>query len=246
MSYAVTMLDFEDAGQLQAFSGARILQFAKNRSRRKGVISAREMGNAFTWMRPDDLVFNYVVNNYLMGRKPPAFDILAWNADGTNLPAALHAQFLDIFADNLLVRPGSMSVLETPIDLGEIEVPTFVSGAIADHLTAWKSCYRTTQLLGGDSTFVLSYSGHIASLINPPGNPRAYYWEGGTPGADPDEWLNQATKRQGTWWESWARWVSERAGERRSARQAVTLNGYEPLGKAPGLYVLDAVEGLPQ
>ncbi|WP_241962391.1 PHA/PHB synthase family protein [Rhodococcus opacus] len=204
------------------------------------------MGSAFTWMRPNDLVFNYVVNNYLMGRTPPAFDVLAWNADGTNLPAALHGQFLDIFADNLLARTGSMSVLGTPIDLAEIEIPTFVSGAIADHLTAWKSCYRTTQLLGGDSTFVLSYSGHIASLVNPPGNPGAYYWEGGTPGADPDEWLNHATKKQGTWWESWARWVTERAGERLPTSRAFTPNGREPLGKAPGLYVLDAVEDIPQ
>jgi polyhydroxyalkanoate synthase len=114
-----------------------------------------------------------------MGEKPPAFDILAWNADGTNLPGALHCQFLDIFQDNLLVRSEAMSVLGTPLQLDRIKVPTFVTGAIADHLTPWKGCYRTTQLLGGDNTFVLSYSGHIASLVNPPDNPKAHHWAGG-------------------------------------------------------------------
>ena len=172
MSYAVTMLDWGQPEQLGAFSSTRVLEFAKSRSRRKGLISARDMGSAFTWLRPDDLVFNYWVNNYLMGRKPPAFDILAWNADGTNLPGALHGQFLDIFAHNLLVKPKAYMVLGTPIELDRIKVPTFVVGAIADHLTTWQNCYRTTQLLGGDSTFVLSYSGHIASLVNPPVTPR--------------------------------------------------------------------------
>ena len=143
MSYAVTMLDFADPAGLAAFSGPSLLKLVKGRSRRNGIISARDMGSAFTWMRPNDLVFNYVVNNYLMGRTPPAFDILAWNADGTNLPGALHVQFLDIFEDNSLATPGAMTSLGTPVDLGRITVPTFVSGAIADHLTSWKNCYRS-------------------------------------------------------------------------------------------------------
>ncbi len=108
------------------------------------------MGAAFTWMRPDDLVFNYWVNNYLMGDKPPAFDILAWNADGTNLPAALHGEFLDIFEDNLLAQPGGLTVLGTPMQLDYVKVPLFVTGAVVDHLTPWLGCYRTTQLLGGE------------------------------------------------------------------------------------------------
>ena len=239
MSYAVTMLDFGDPAQLTAFAGPRLVRFAKKRSRRKGLISARHMGSAFTWMRPDDLVFNYVVNNYLMGRKPPAFDILAWNADGTNLPGALHGQFLDIFAGNLLAEPGAMTVLGTPIDLSRITVPTFVSGAIADHLTAWKSCYQTTQMLGGDSTFVLSFSGHIASLVNPPGNPKAHYWEGGKPGPDPEEWLEKATRRQGSWWEAWADWEAKQAGRKITASTAPGSDKHPPLDPAPGLYARD-------
>jgi polyhydroxyalkanoate synthase len=189
VSYAVTLLDFGLRAPITAFSGWRLLAFAGRRSRRAGIITARQMGSAFTWLRPDDLVFNYWVNNYLMGEPPPAFDILAWNADGTNLPGALYGQFLDILAGNLLTRPGALTVLGTPLQLQHITVPAFVTGAVTDHLTPWKGCYQTTQLLGGPSAFVLSYSGHIASLVNPPGNPKAHYWTGGTPGADPGQWL---------------------------------------------------------
>jgi polyhydroxyalkanoate synthase subunit PhaC len=239
MSYAVTMLDWERPEQLAAFSASRVLEFAKARSRRKGLIRARDMGSAFTWLRPDDLVFNYWVNNYLMGRKPPAFDILAWNADGTNLPGALHGQFLDIFAHNLLVKPKALAVLGTPIELDRIKVPTFVSGAIADHLTTWQNCYRTTQLLGGDSTFVLSYSGHIASLVNPPGNPKAHYWAGGEPGTDPQAWLAGATRKQGSWGEAWADWVADNAGEQIPAAASLGSDQHKPLEPAPGRYVQD-------
>jgi len=179
------------------------------------------------------------VNNYLMGDKPPAFDILAWNADGTNLPGALHCQFLDIFADNLLTVPGAMRVLDSPIQLDRITLPTFVTGAVADHLTPWKGCYRTTQLVGGDSTFVLSHSGHIASLVNPPGNPKAHYWTGGVPGADPEAWLAGAKKRQGSWWEAWGDWIAQRAGEQRVPAEGLGSPQHPPLDPAPGRYVRD-------
>ncbi|QRE82820.1 alpha/beta fold hydrolase [Rhodococcus ruber] len=239
MAYAVTMLDFGDPALLGAFARPALIRFAKGRSRRKGLISARDMGSAFTWMRPNDLVFNYVVNNYLMGRTPPAFDILAWNADGTNLPGALHGQFLDLFRDNLLVEPGAFTVLGTPLDLTSITVPTFVSGAIADHLTAWRNCYRTTELLGGDTEFVLSFSGHIASLVNPPGNPKAHYWTGGTPGPDPDAWLKGAERQQGSWWQAWADWVLAHSGEETVAPAAPGSARHPPLEAAPGRYVRD-------
>ena len=240
MSYAVTLLDFGLRAPITAFSGRGLIAFAGSRSRRKGIITSRQMGSAFTWMRPDDLVFNYWVNNYLMGEKPQAFDILAWNADGTNLPGALHGQFLDIFRDNVLVRPGKLSVLGTPVSLETITVPVFVTGAVADHLTPWKGCYRTTQLLGGASTFVLSYSGHIASLVNPPGNPKAHYWTGGSHGADPDEWLAGASRQQGSWWETWAGWVTARSGERKAPPTELGSEQYPVLSPAPGLYVRDA------
>ena len=241
MSYAVTLLDFGLRAPITAFSGKGLISFARRRSRRKGIITSRQMGSAFTWMRPDDLVFNYWVNNYLMGEKPPAFDILAWNADGTNLPGALHGQFLDIFRDNLLARPGAQACSARRCSLDGIKVPVFVTGAVTDHLTPWKGCYQTTQLLGGPSTFVLSYSGHVASLVNPPGNPKAHYWTGGAPGADPDQWLADAEKQQGSWWEAWAGWVTAQAGDRRTGPGYLGSERHPVLCPAPGLYVRDVI-----
>jgi polyhydroxyalkanoate synthase len=243
MSYAVTLLDFGLRAPISAFSGRGLIAFAGRRSRRAGIITSRQMGSAFAWLRPDDLVFNYWVNNYLMGDKPPAFDILAWNADGTNLPGALHGQFLDIFRDNLLARPGALSVLGTPLRLRAITVPAFVAGAIADHLTPWQGCYRTTQLLGGPSAFVLSHSGHIASLVNPPGNPKAHYWTGEAPGAEPEQWLARSERHQGSWWEAWSDWVTERAGDRRPRPEALGSERYPVLSAAPGRYVRDLAAG---
>jgi polyhydroxyalkanoate synthase len=239
MSYSVTLLDFGVPAPIGAFSSKAVLDLARRNSRRKGVIDARSMGGVFTWMRPDDLVFNYWVNNYLMGEKPPAFDILAWNADGTSLPAALHDQFLDIFADNTLCTPGRLSVLGSPMDLSSITVPTFVTGAVTDHLTPWKGCYQTTQLLGGESTFVLSSAGHIASLVNPPGNPKASYHLGSRPGADPERWLAGAERHTGSWWEPWGDWVTARSGTQRTAPERLGSRRHRPREAAPGLYVRD-------
>ena len=240
-SYGVTLLDFDSEAPIGAFSAPRLLELAQRDSRRKGIISARSMGTVFAWMRPDDLVFNYVVNQWLMGENPPVFDILAWNADGTNLPARLHEQFLGIFRDNTLIRRGGVSVLGTPVDLSRIEVPTFVTGAVNDHLTPWKGCYRTTQLLSGPSTFVLSNAGHVASLVNPPGNPKATYWAGGAAGTDPESWRASAEKHTGSWWEAWAEWVLERSGAERPAPADLGSDEHPPLEPAPGSYVLDRV-----
>jgi polyhydroxyalkanoate synthase len=239
-SFAVTMLDFGQRAPLTAYDNRTLLDLVGRRSKRAGVITSRQLGAAFTWMRPDDLVFSYVVNNYVLGERPPTFDILAWNADGTNLPAALHNTFLDLFHNNNLVEPGGLSALGTPVDLSRITVPTFVTGAVSDHLTPWKSCYRTTQLVGGDTTFVLSYSGHIASLINPPGNSRAHYWHGGPSGADADTWLEGATRTQGSWWEPWARWAKERSGALIPAPDAPGDAEHPALDPAPGRYVTAA------
>jgi polyhydroxyalkanoate synthase subunit PhaC len=240
-SFAVTLLDFDSRAALGAFSAPRMLELAQKNSRRKGIIEGRTLGNVFAWMRPDDLVFNYWVSNYLMGEKPPVFDILAWNADSTNLPACLHAEFLDIFRNNSLCKPGALEVLETPVDLSRITVPTFVTGAMTDHLTPWKGCYRTTELVSGPSTFVLSNAGHIASLVNPPGNPKASYYAGGELGAGPDTWLKSATKKSGTWWQVWADWVIEHSNESGPAPAALGSRAHPVLQPAPGSYVRDRV-----
>jgi polyhydroxyalkanoate synthase subunit PhaC len=241
--YAVTCLDFASKAPLGAFSSPRLLDLAGRNSRRKGVISAREMGAVFSWMRPDDLIFNYLVSEWLMGEDPPAFDILAWNADGTNLPAALHEQFLQVFRENTLVKGGAMPVLGTPVHLSRITVPTFVTGALTDHLTPWDSCYRTTQLLSGASTFVLSYSGHIQSLVNPPGNPKAHYWTGLEPGPDAQAWRASAERHSGSWWEPWAAWMLQRTGDEVPAPTARGSAGHPPLEDAPGSYVRDRRPG---
>ena len=238
-SYAVTLLDFGQSAPIGAFSSARLLSFARWKSGRAGVISARAMGNAFTWMRPNDLVWNYWVNNYLMGEDPPVFDILSWNADGTNLPGRLHQQFLDIFEHNPLPTPGGMEALGEPIDLGTIKVPAYVAGAINDHLTPWKSTYRTTQLLSGDCTFALSNAGHIASLVNPPGNPKASYFTGPSRQERVADSSGSRAPRSstGSWWEHWADWVTGRSGDLVPAPRELGGGRYVAQADAPGAYV---------
>ena len=240
-SYAVTLLDWGQEVPIKAFSASRLLALARWNSARAGVINARDMGSAFTWMRPDDLVWKSWVNNYLMGDKPPAFDILAWNADGTNLPAALHAQFLDIFEHNPLAVPGRLTCLGTPVDLGTITLPTYVTGGVTDHLTPWTSCYRTTQLLSGPSTFVLSNAGHIQSLVNPPGNPKAVFYTGAEPGPDPQAWLAGAQQHTGTWWTHWADWILAQSAGTKAAPPQLGSAAHPALDDAPGCYVRDLV-----
>jgi len=237
-SFAVTLLDFDSRAAIGAFSAPRMLEMASKTSRRDGIITGRQLSNVFAWMRPDDLVFNYWVSNYLMGFPPPTFDILAWNADSTNLPARLHAEFLDIFKDNVLIT-GETEILGTRVDLKQITVPTFVTGAMTDHLTPWKGCYRTTEVLSGPSTFVLSNAGHIASLVNPPGNPKASYYIDGESGAEAEVWLKSATKRTGSWWQVWVEWSIKRAGDEIPAPEHVGSDANPVLQAAPGSYVRD-------
>jgi polyhydroxyalkanoate synthase len=238
-AYAVTLLDFGHAAPISAFSSPRLLALARWNSRRGGVITARAMGNVFTWMRPNDLIWNYWVNDYLMGEDPPVFDVLSWNADGTNLPAALHKQFLDIFEHNPLPTPGALRALDGPIDLSTIKVPTYVAGAINDHLTPWRGTYRTTQLVSGDCTFALSNAGHIASLVNPPGNPKASYFTGPLE-QSAEQWLAGAVMHTGSWWEHWADWAAERSGERKPASERLGSLRFPTLAAAPGAYVQES------
>ena len=242
VAFAVTLLDFGLTAPIGAFSSARLLALARWNSRRAGVITARTMGSVFSWMRPNDLVWNYWVNNYLMGLDPPEFDILSWNADGTNVPAALHSQFLDIFERNPLVAPEGLSCLGSPLDLGSITVPAFVAGAVNDHLTPWRGTYRTVQLLGGETTFALSNAGHIASLVNPPGNPRATYFTGSADARQSaDDWLSGAEQRSGSWWELWADWTVAGSGRLVAGPRTLGDASHPVLVPAPGAYVRDEV-----
>lgn len=240
-SFAVTLMDWRGRYPMNAFSNDAILDFARKASARKGVFTARQMGGAFTWLRPDDLVWNYWVNNYLMGKEPPAFDILAWNADGTRLPAALHAQFIDMFKDSPMAHADTRSYCGSPFDAARITMPVFVQGAVTDHLTPWQGTYRTTELVGSDDvTYVLSNAGHIASLVNPPSNPKASYFTGPDAGIlSAADWRAGSTKQSGSWWSEWVRWSAERSGPRVDAPQTLGNEGHKQLTAAPGRYVRD-------
>jgi polyhydroxyalkanoate synthase subunit PhaC len=239
-SFGVTLLDFAIPNTVGLFDSSPLIHMGRARSSRAGVLDGRSLANVFTWLRPNDLVWNYWVNNNLMGNEPPTFDILAWNSDATNLPARLHGQLLSIFTDNLVATPGGIDVLGTPVDLSRVNIDTYVTGALTDHLTPWKGCYRTTQLMPGDSTFVLSNAGHIASLVNPPGNPKAHYFAGPEPGSDPEAWRAGAERRAGTWWEHWSDWVSERSGDERKAPTKLGSRRHKVIEQAPGSYVRGA------
>ena len=236
----VTVLDNARAGMLAALADRRLATAAVALSQRRGYLDGRALAEVFSWLRPDDLIWNYWVNNYLLGRKPPAFDILFWNADTTRMTAKLHADFVDLAMENHLVTPGAMAVLGVPVDLSRIEVDAYVVAGIADHITPWQNCYRSTQLLGGDSRFVLSTSGHIAALVNPPGNPKASYQVNKENPADPQEWLRTAHIEQGSWWPDWLAWLGERCGPEKKAPSKLGGGGLRPLVEAPGTYVFDS------
>jgi polyhydroxyalkanoate synthase subunit PhaC len=237
-SFGVTLLDWSVPAPVGMLASKSLLRVAGWRSRSRGVLDGQSLAAVFTWMRPNDLVWNYWVNNYLLGKSPPAFDILAWNADKTNLPATLHGQFLEIFEHNSLATPDAMTALGTPVDLTRVTVDTYVTGGTTDHLTPWRGCYRSTALFGGSTTFVLANTGHIQTLVCPPGKAKSRYWVGPDPGPDPDAWLASAHEHAGTWWEHWAAWMLQRSGPKKAAPATLGSRAHPALEDAPGRYVL--------
>lgn len=239
LALCVTMLDFKVDAALGAFRLPAMLGVAKKKSAKKGILPGAELGKIFTWLRPNDLVWNYWVNNYLMGEPPAAFDILAWNNDCTNMTAQLHEDFLTLFEENAIIQPGKAKVLGEPVDLGTIQCDAFVVGAVTDHLTPWKACYQASTHLGAKNvTFALSNGGHVAALVNPPGNPKAYHYIGPRSAPDGDSWLEQSPKLTGSWWESWTAWCKERSGKNIAAPKKAGSKAFPPVGDAPGTYVL--------
>jgi polyhydroxyalkanoate synthase len=239
LAFAVTVLDHRRAGVPAAISGKYLAGAATAMSRRRGYLDGKVLAEIFAWLRPNDLVWHYWVNNYLLGRKPPAFDVLYWNADTTRMPARLHADLVDIALNNRLAEPGRASALGAPVDLTAVDVDNYVIAGIADHITPWQSCYRTTGLLGGKTRFVLSTSGHIAAIVNPPGNPKATYRVSPEHPADPQEWLRAAVTEQGSWWPDFVGWLCRRCGPDKRAPRKPGGRGLAPLIEAPGTYVLD-------
>jgi len=237
LALCVTMLNWKVDASIGAFRFPAALSMAKAQSEMKGVLPGGDLHKVFSWLRPNDLVWNYWVNNYLMGETPSAFDILAWNKDSTNLPAQLHSDFMQIFKENQLIEPGEFVAMGDPIDLGKITCDNFIVGAVTDHLTPWKACYQSSNFLGGDSTFALSNGGHVAALVNPPSNPKAYHFI--APGTAPnaDAWMEGATKAKGSWWQGWAEWVGERSGEKVAAPRKLGSKAFPSVADAPGEYV---------
>jgi polyhydroxyalkanoate synthase len=233
----VTMLDCESDGRMFLFASPATLALAKAVSKPTGVINGWQMGSMFSWLRPNDLVWNYWVNNYLLGQDPPAFDILAWNADQTRLSSAFHHQMLDMVAGNQLTHPGALTVLGTPIDISRIACDTYVVAGQTDHITPWKACYRSTQMVSGHSQFVLVSSGHIQTVVaDPKHHGLGYYLNPETP-PEPEQWLARATRHEGSWWEHWAGWLGERSGKKIAAPESLGSDRYPVLDPAPGRYV---------
>jgi polyhydroxyalkanoate synthase subunit PhaC len=236
----VTVLDNARAGMAAALVSDGVAAAATAMSQRRGYLDGAALAEVFAWLRPGDLIWNYWVNNYLLGKKPPAFDILFWNSDTTRMSAKLHANFVELMMQNYLVTPGSTTVLGVPVDLSKIEVDSYVVAGIADHITPWENCYRSTQLLGGSSRFILSTSGHIAALVNPPGNPKASYQTNKNNPADPADWLREAETQEGSWWTDIAAWLADHCPEEKPAPAELGGGGLRLLVEAPGTYVFDS------
>jgi polyhydroxyalkanoate synthase subunit PhaC len=233
----VVVLDHSEESQLGLFVTPETVAAAKQGSALTGVLSGQAMGRMFAWMRPNDLVWNYWVNNYLLGNAPPAFDILYWNNDTTRLPARFHAQLLDLFTENLFRRPGALTVLGTPIDLAAVTCDKYVVAGTTDHITPWQGGYRAALMFGGKTEFILSSSGHIQSIINPPGNAKAKYFVNPAHPADPQAWLSGAQAAPGSWWDHMRQWLADCSGGRIAAPASLGAEGHRPLADAPGTYV---------
>lgn len=233
-----TMLDFTDPGDIGVYVSRELLAAREPALMAGQRVHGQELANAFASLRANDLVWHYVANNYLKGTTPPAFDLLYWNADSANLPGPMYVYYLrNLYLDNRLREPDALTMAGASIDLGRITVPTYVLATRDDHIVPWRSAYQTTQVLSGDTAFVLGASGHIAGVINPPSPPRRQFWTNDRTTADPDEWLDRASATPGSWWPHWRDWLGFRAGPERQAPRRVGNTAYPALAPAPGLYV---------
>lgn len=229
-----------EAGSLVTENG---MALAKRRASKKGIIKGDDLSRGFAWLRPNDLIWNYVINNYLLGEDPPAFDVLFWNADATNLSAALMGDFLHVFETLAFTRKGEVEMVGHKVDLSKVTSDLFILGGVTDHITPWKATYRSTRLFGStDITYVLSHSGHMQAILNPPGNPKARYYiqkgDGDLP-ETADEWIKGTEEVAGSWWPYWMEWVQNRSGKTKPAPKSVGNKEYKPSDPAPGLYVVE-------
>lgn len=242
LTLLMTMLDFSDPGELGVFLDAAALARFRQRFAGGGVVPGRELTMTFSSLRANDLIWSFVVNNYLKGRTPDAFDLLYWNSDDSNIAGPMFAWYLEKgYVDNGFVRPGALTMCGVPVDLGRITVPTYVFAAAEDHLVPWRAAYRSLPLLGGEVEFVLGGGGHVTGPVNPAGRKRRQHWVSGAeaPGADPDAWKAAARAIDGSWWPHWTSWLKERAGPLVRAPAQAGSRQHPAREPAPGRYVLE-------
>jgi len=241
MVAAVCVLDMASADEsvFGPLVTPETLAAAKEASRLRGVLDGQSLARMFAWMRPNDLIWNYWVNNYLMGNQPPAFDILFWNADSTSLPARLHHDYIDLYATNPFVTPNALTLNGVPIDMRRVKLDAYVVGGVTDHITPWKAVYRTAKIYGDTTTFVLSNSGHLQSLLNPPTNPKASFVAGTAKAPDGEAFAATGEKKSGSWWPHWLEWLNEPSGAEVPAPATLGDKRHPPGAAAPGTYVFD-------
>lgn len=240
LTLLTTFLDFSDTGILDIFVDDAHVQFRELQMGQGGLMQARELASTFSFLRPNELVWNYVVNNYLKGQTPPAFDLLYWNADGTNLPGPFFAWYLrHTYLENSLVEPGKVTVDGTPLDFGLLDTPTYLYGSREDHIVPWQSAYSSAKWLPNTERFVLGASGHIAGVVNPPQRNKRVYWAADLPekAVEPQVWLASATETPGSWWPDWVNWLRAYSGARRRATRRLGNTRYRQIEAAPGRYV---------
>ena len=243
MTLLTTLLDFSEPGVLGVFVDEAHAAWREQTIGRKGLMRGQELASTFSVLRPNDLIWNYVVSNYLKGQSPPAFDLLYWNADSTNLPGPMFTwYFRHMYLQNELCVPGRLMTAGVPVDLGRIEVPSFVYGSRDDHIVLWQGAYASTRLLGGDTRFLLGASGHIAGVINPPAANKRNYWVNPELPDDPQAWLDGAESVPGSWWPEWSEWLAGFDGGKVPAPRQPGSAAYRPIEEAPGRYVKERAD----
>jgi polyhydroxyalkanoate synthase len=235
-TFFVSLQDFEEPGDLGVFVDEKQLIDLDKRMARRGFLESDDMAATMNLLRSNDLIWHYVVNNYLLGKEPMAFDLLYWNSDGTRMPRKTHLYYLrNMYLENNLVRPGKLEFLCEKIDLGKIDQDVYAVGTLEDHIVPWRSAFKIRRNVAGSVRFILANSGHIAGIISPPGGKNSYFTNE-SPSTDPEQWLEGATQRQGSWWEDWLTWLSPRSGEQVNP-PTMGNSLFRPLTSAPGTYV---------
>jgi polyhydroxyalkanoate synthase len=233
-----TMLDFSEPGDLGVFIDEQGVSQREQTIGSGGIYSGKELGFVFQTLRANDLIWTYVVGNYLKGKTPAAFDLLYWNADATNLPGPMYAWYLrNMYLENNLCVPGKLEMCGQSVDLGRVDMPAYVLATQEDHIVPWRAAYRSARLLGGKTQFVLGASGHIAGVVNPASKNKRSYWGDGPSGDDADAWLAGATETPGSWWTHWMKWLKPQAGKAIPARRKLGSAQHQPIEPAPGRYV---------